>query len=184
MADQKLVHLTHNDSRIIQSGQRLVINLEEQIVTLFWPEAETILAQSQFPPAAFRALILLLKSPPGASYAEILACLHSSGDVVRQLLAARSPDDVAEFQVAAMHWQEHLLEAASRVPKDPEALERELKPVRWAVKERRGIQTISRQKGFGWRVRVLPRKGYILLRPSPPAQLHPELQVSLSGSST
>jgi hypothetical protein len=179
---ENLVHLTSNEIRIIPAGQRLVINLEEHIVTLVWTESAHILAQSQFPPSSFRALILLLKSPNGASYAEILASLHCSYRIIKQLLAARTSDDVTEFQVEAMHWQEHLAEAAARVARDPEALERELKPARFAVKEKRGIQPIARQKGFGWRVHVLPRRGYILLRPLSTAPEKSESRVTVTAS--
>src|ERR1700730_9814379 len=73
---QKLIHLTSDDLRIIPPGQRLVVNLEEHIVTLSWPATEKRLAQSHVPPSAFRTLVVLLKSPRGASYAELLAGLH------------------------------------------------------------------------------------------------------------
>lgn len=161
---ENLVTITSNEVRIIPASQRLVINLAERIVTLIETEFAHILAQGQFPPSSFRALILLLKSPNGASYAEILASLHCSDSMIRRLLAARTSDDVTAFQVEVMRWQDHLAEAAARVAKDPEALERELKPARFAVKEKRGIQPIAREAGFGWRVHVLPRRGYILLR--------------------
>lgn len=173
MTDQKLTYLTSDDVRIIPLGQRLVINREEQIVTLLSPGAEAILAQSQFPTSAFRTFIVLLKSPRGASYAELLAGLHCSEEVIKLLLAARTTDDVPEFHALAYHWQEHLVAATARVERDPFALERELKPIRWAVKLKRGVQGIAREKGFGWRVRVMPRKGYVLLRaPTPPAEAH------------
>lgn len=162
--------------------QRLVVNLEEQIVTLFLPASEKILAQSQFPPSAFRALILLFKSPRGASYAELLASLHCPESMIKLILAAHTSDDVPAFQAEVTHWQEHLAEAAAKVEKDPEALERELKPVRWAVKEKRGIQPIARKTGFGWRIRVLPRRGYILLRALPPIAEKPEPHLVLTGT--
>jgi len=182
MADQKLIHLTSDDLRIIPPGQRLVVNLEEHIVTLFWPATEKILAQGHFPPSAFRTLVVLLKSPRGASYAELLAGLHCAEEVLKQLLAARTSDDVPEFQQLASHWQEHLAEATSKLDQDPEALERELKPVRWAVKEKRGIQAIARKNGFGWRVRGLSRKGYVLLRAPTSTSEQAEAHVSLTAS--
>ena len=86
---------------------------EEQIVTLLSPGAEAILAQSQFPTSAFRAFIVLLKSPRGASYAELLAGLHCSEEVIKLLLAARTTDDVPEFHALAYHWQEHLVAATA-----------------------------------------------------------------------
>lgn len=184
MADQKLIHLTSEDLRIIAPGQRLVLNLEEHIVTLFWPATEKILAQGRFPPSAFRTLVVLLKSPRGASYAELLAGLHCAEEVLKHLLAARTTDDVPEFQQLSAHWQEHLKEAASKLGQDPEALERELKPVRWAVKEKRGIQAIARANGFGWRVRGLSRKGYVLLRAPSAASEQTEAHVSLTASRT
>jgi len=184
MTDQKLIHLTTDDLRIIPPGQRLVLNLEEHIVTLFWPETEKILAQGRFPPAAFGSLVVLLKAPRGASYAELLAGLHCSGEILRQILAARTIDDVPEFQQLASHWQDHLAEATSKLDEDPEALERELKPVRWAVKEKRGIQAIARKNGFGWRVRGLSRKGYVLLRAPTTTPAPTEAHVSLTASKT
>ena len=184
MADQKLIHLNPDEIRIIPPGQRLVLNLEEHIVTLFWPATEKILAQGRFPPSAFRSLIVLLKSPRGASYAELLAGLHCSEEVLKQLLAARTIDDVPEFQALASHWQGHLVAATSKLDQDPEALERELKPVRWAVKEKRGIQAIARENGFGWRVRGLSRKGYVLLRAPTTPTAQTEAHVSLTASKT
>jgi hypothetical protein len=185
MVDQKkLIHLTSDDLRIIPPGQRLVVNVEEHIVTLFWPATEKILAQGHFPPSAFRTLVVLLKSPRGASYAELLAGLHCTEEVLKQLLAARTSDDVPEFQALASHWQDHLVEATSRLEKDPEAWEREVKPVRWAVKEKRGVQAIARKNGFGWRVRGLSRKGYVLLRAPAPASEQAEAHVSLTASRT
>jgi hypothetical protein len=185
MTGQMIVYLTSDDVRIILPGQRLAINAEEQIVTLFSPGADAILAQGQFPPSAFRAFIVLLKSPRGASYAELLAGLNCSEEVIKQLLAARTTDEVSEFHTLAYHWQKHLVAATAEVERDRFALERELKPIRWAVKLQRGVQSIARDKGFGWRVRVMPRKGYVLLRAStPPAEARPPAHVSLTGSST
>ena len=181
MTGPTIVYLTSHDTRIIPQGQRLAINAEEQIVTLLAPGADAILAQAQFPPSAFRAFIVLLKSPRGASYAELLAGLNCSEEVIQQLLDARTTDEVSEFHTLAYHWQEHLVAAASRVEQDPFALERELKPVRWAVKLQRGVQTIARDKGFGWRVRAMPKKGYALLRASTsPAEARPQPPARLS----
>jgi hypothetical protein len=184
MSDQKLIHFTSDDLRIIPPGQRLVLNLEEHIVTLFWPATEMILAQGRFPPSAFRSLVVLLKSPRGASYAELLAGLHCTEEVLKHLLASRTTDDVPEFQQLSSHWQEHLAAATSQLNHDPEALERELKPVRWAVKEKRGIQAIARANGFGWRVRGLSRKGYVLLRAPARTTEQAEAHVSLAASRT
>jgi hypothetical protein len=99
-----------------------------------------------------------------------------------QKLIQLTSDDVPEFQQLSAHWQEHLREATSKLDQDPEALERELKPVRWAVKEKRGIQVIARANGFGWRVRGLSRKGYVLLRASSAASAQTEVHVSLTAS--
>jgi hypothetical protein len=179
---ERLVSLSATEVRILSAGQRLVVNLDEHIVTLLLPATGDVLAQGQFPPSAFRALILLFKSSRGASYAELLASLHCPESMIKRILAAPTPDDVAEFQAVVTHWQEHLAEAATKIERDPEALERELKPARWAVKEKRGIQPIARKTGFGWRIRALPRRGYILLRALPATAEKSEPHVVLTGS--
>lgn len=181
MTEQKLIYLTSNETRILPADQLLVLSLEDHIVLLFLPDGGQILALGQFPPAAFRSLILLLKSPHGASYAEFLASLHCPYSIIKQILQSHAADDVPEFQVHVSHWQQHLEKAAE---KGADALEKELKQVRWAVKERRGVQPIIRKKGFGWRVKVLPRKGYILLRALVSEQKPPIPSVSQTETKT
>jgi hypothetical protein len=161
------IYLTPPQTRVLHPGQRLIINPQDLIVTLDSPASGLFLAQCRFPTAAFRALILLLKSQRGASYAELLTVLYASEEVFTQLLQAPTADDAPMFRAEVPRWQEHLDETTIRIDKDPKALERELKPIRRAVKQEGGIQTISRQEGFGWRIRSLPQRegcGYILLR--------------------
>lgn len=158
---EKLVYLSPEDVRLMPAGHCLVINAEEQIVTLLHQETVRVVAQKQFPAYVFRALILLLKSTQGASYAQLFACLRCPEQVIRQLLAAPSAEQVREFQVDVAYWQRYLEQVAL---KGPQALNRELKPVRRAVKETRGLQPLLQQNGFDWRVRALYRRGYILLR--------------------
>lgn len=164
MTDQEkeyLVHLSSEEVRLLLPGHWLVLNLEDEIATLFDPSGARVLAQCQFPHYAFRALILLLKSPRGASFAEIYAACRCPDPVIRQVLAAPDASQSEEFQVHVRLWHQHLEQVAARGKK---ASIHELKAVRRAVREKRSVHTLGRAHGFGWRVRAQPRHGYQLLR--------------------
>jgi len=158
---EKLVHLSAEEVRLLPVGYRLILNIAEEIVTLLSPEAGRIVAQSVFPHNAFRVLVILLKSPRGASFAELYAAMRCPDTVIRQVLAAATADQSEEFQVFVGLWHQHLEEVAL---KGKQALAHELKPVRRAVKEKRSVHTLGRDSGFGWRVRAQSRRGYQLLR--------------------
>jgi hypothetical protein len=158
---EKLVHLSAEEVRLLPVGYRLILNISEEIVTLLPPEAGRIVAQCIFPHNAFRALVILLKSPRGASYAELYAAMRCPEAVIRQVLAQASADQSEEFQVYVGLWHQHLEQVALR---GKPALGHELKPIRRAVKEKRSVHTLGRANGFGWRVRAQPRRGYQLLR--------------------
>jgi hypothetical protein len=158
---EKLVYLSAEEVRLLPAGYRLTLNIAEEIVILLPPEAGRVVAACVFPHNAFRALIILLKSPRGASYAEIYAAMRCPENVIRQILAAPAADQSEEFQVYVGIWQQHLEQVAL---KGNLALERELKPVRRAVREKRSVHTLGRENGFGWRVRIQTRRGYQLLR--------------------
>jgi hypothetical protein len=158
---EKLVQLSAEAVRLLPVGYRLILNVREDIVTLLSPEAGHIVAQCVFPHNAFRALVILLKSPRGASYAELYAAMRCPETVIRQVLASSSADQSEEFQVYVGLWHQHLEQAAL---KGNLALERELKPIRRAVREKRSVHALGRECGFGWRVRVQTRRGYQLLR--------------------
>jgi hypothetical protein len=160
-APEKLVHLSAEEVRLLPAGYRLILNIAEETVTLLPPEAGRIVAQAVFPHNAFRALVILLKSPRGASFAEIYAAMRCPETVIRQVLAAATADQSEEFQVYVGLWHQHLEQVAL---KGKQALGHELKPVRRAVKEKRSVHTLGRDNGFGWRVRAQPRRGYQLLR--------------------
>jgi hypothetical protein len=160
--DQHLLHLSSETVRVITADQILVLNLREHIVTLLARAQARILAQSRFPPNAFRALILLLTTPDGASYAHLLASLQCSEEVLGHLLTTQVSDPPV-LAALVTHWQAYLAQV-TRQREDPGALERELRVIRWAVKGKRGIEPIAKQAGFGWRVHALPRHGYLLLR--------------------
>src|SRR5260370_1706440 len=97
---ENLVHLSHEEVRLLPPGYRLVLNLEDELVTLLEPSAAPVLAQCQFPHYAFRALMLLLKSPRGASYAAIYAaCRFPDADTTHGL-AASEPSQSPDFPVS------------------------------------------------------------------------------------
>ncbi len=163
----RLIHLSPQMVRPIPPGHHLVINLEEQIVTQVAIKTAHITAQGRFPQSAFRALVILLKSPHVASYAELLAGLHCPAPLLGRLLVADRPAGIEDFQEDIRRWQAYLAAASARRSQDPAACERELKAVRWAVCGKRGLVTIARQRGFDWRVRAVARRGYQLLRTAP-----------------
>ncbi|GHO42783.1 hypothetical protein KSX_09460 [Ktedonospora formicarum] len=140
-----------------------MLNADEYLVTLF--SATRVHAQARFPRNAFRLLFLLLMVPYGASYAELLACLHCSEPVFHQMLIVSSREEV--FSILAPqrdYWQRHLSDLTRE---DAAILERNLKMVRRAVKERNGINSLLQRHGFALRVSVLHGKGYVLLRDRP-----------------
>jgi hypothetical protein len=165
MTAHSVLHLSSETVRVMAPGRMLVLNLEEQIVTLLaqTPQAH-MLAQSRFPRSAFRALLLLLRCPSGATYAQLLASLHCSEEVLHRLVTTPASDRSA-FEALVSHWQTLHWQAAHQGEKGA-AVQRELKALRWAVKGKRGLEPIAQRAGFGWRVQALPRRGYLLLPPS------------------
>ncbi len=159
---KQLLHLGAEAIPVIAPGHLLVLHLGEQIVTLLAqaPQAR-ILAQSHFPNSAFRALLLLLRSPHGATYAQLLASLHCSEDVLHQLVST-PVGHLSTFAALTTRWQEYLSQAAHQQEKGA-GVQRELKAVRWAVKGPRGLEPIAQRAGFGWQVHAFPRLGYLLL---------------------
>lgn len=156
----QFVHLSSADVPMLPAGQQLMLNPSERIVTLLGPEH--VYAQCRFSSSAFRLLFLLLRAPNGADYAELLAGLNCSEAVFRRLVAATSYEQVLE--ILAPHidrWHKHLERSAQQ---GNAALERELKMVRRAAKERRGVNPILKQNGFSLTVRAMYRKGYLLTR--------------------
>jgi hypothetical protein len=167
----RLVHLSAEMVRVIPPGHHLVINLEERIVTQVAISTAHITAQGRFPPSAFRALVILLKSPHIASYADLLAGLQCEASLLGRLLVAERLIQVEAFHEHIRRWQAYLAQAEAERSQKPGAVERELKALRWAVRGPRGLGPIAQRQGFPWRVRAVSRQGYQLLRTalSPPA---------------
>jgi hypothetical protein len=172
---ERLIHLSSETVWLVPPAHFLVMNLEEQIVTLVMMATGQIKAQGRFPASAFRALVVLLKSPGGATYAELLAGLHCPATLLSRLLVADRLTEIEDFQEGIRRWQAYLAKAETRRSHDPGAVERELKALRWAVRGKRGLVTIARQRGFDWRVRAVSRQGYQLLRTAP-AQPEEEME--------
>ena len=91
----KFVSLSSEEAPILPTGHHLILNIDERIVTLL--VLGQISAQSQFSRNAFRLLFLLLNSPYGAGYAELLACLHCSESVFTRLLGASSYEQMVKY---------------------------------------------------------------------------------------
>jgi hypothetical protein len=178
LASQKarLLHLSAETVRSIPPAHYLVMNLEEQIVTQVAIPTARITAQGRFPASAFRALVVLLKSPHGASYTELLAGLHCPASLLERLLVADQLADVEAFQEGMRHWQAYLARAERERAHDPRAIERELKALRWAVRGKRGLAGMAQRHGFNWRVRAVSRQGYQLLRTAPASPSPEEME--------
>jgi hypothetical protein len=161
----KFVHLSPEEVPALPKNHYLMLNVNERIVTLLGPEH--VCAQCRFPRSAFRILFFLLKAPCGADYAELLACLCCSDTVFYKLLAATSYERLCEILAPQIgRWHKHLERSSAQ---GKTLLEKELKIVRRAVKERNGASTILQQNGFALTVRAMYRKGY-LLAPAPVLQ--------------
>jgi hypothetical protein len=160
---EKFVRLSCEDLPLLPVGYYLTLNMDEHIVTLLGPGH--VYAQGRFSRSAFRIFCLLLKSPNGAEYAELLACLRCSEAFFRKLLASTSHEQMLELLAPHVErWNNHL-EQSSRQGKS--ALEKELKMVRRAAKERHGANTLLKKNGFALTIRPLYRRGYLLDRDSP-----------------
>jgi len=158
----KFVSFSAEEVPALLPGHCLLLNVEERIVTML--DAGHICAQGRFSRSAFRLLGLLLRSPGGAEYAELLACLSCSEPVFRKLLETASHEQVLALLAPQVErWSQHLERAACQ---GAPALEKELKIVRRALKERSGASTILQKNGFALTIRTLYRKGYLLTRTS------------------
>ena len=156
----KFVHLSSEEVPVLPKGHSLMLNASEHIVTLLGPGH--VCAQCRFSRSAFRLLFLLLKAPHGADYAELLACLCCSDAVFHKLLVAPSYERMRELLAPQIErWNKHLERTGQQ---EKTLLEKELKMVRRAVKERHGANTLLEQNGFALRVRAMYRKGYLLTR--------------------
>lgn len=157
---QKFVYLSPEDVPALPAGYFLTLNADERIVTLLGHGR--VCAQCRFSRSAFRLLFVLLRAPYGADYAELLACLRCSEAVFRKLLMAPSYEQMLEIlapQIA--RWHTHLERCSDQ---GQDMLEKELKIVRRAAKERQGVNPILRKNGFALTVRALYRRGYLLTR--------------------
>ncbi len=156
----QFVQLNTTDVPALCAGHWLMLNANERIVTLLGPER--IYAQCRFSNSAFRLLFLLLRAPHGANYAELLACLRCSDTVFRRLLTTSSHEDVLVILAPQIdRWNKHLERSALQ---GNAVLERELKMVRRAAKERHGVNALLKQNGFALTVKAMYRKGYLLTR--------------------
>jgi hypothetical protein len=154
------VHLSHDDVPVLPIGYALTLNIDERIVTLLG--AGRIRAQCRCSPSAFRLLFFLLRAPHGADYAELLACLRCSDSVFRKAFTSSSYEQIlATLAPQVDRWHRHLEKTALR---GKIALEKELKMIRRATKERSGVNTVLKKHGFALTVRALYRKGYLLTR--------------------
>jgi hypothetical protein len=169
----RFLSITWRESPLLPFNHTLVLNTEERIITLI--HAGQVAAQCRCSQNAFRLFFLLLHSPLGADYVELLACLHCPESVFRKLLAASPSGQM--FTLLAPYterWQK-TLERIARA--DPSALEKELKIVRRAAKERHGANTLLKKHDFPLRVNPLYRKGYVLVgQPSSHARANNETQ--------
>jgi len=158
----QFMRLTTRDVPALPVGHWLVLNPSDRIVTLIGPES--ISAQCRFSNSAFRLLFLLLRSPYGANYAELLACLRCSETVFRNVFQATSYEDALAILAPQINrWNKHLERSAQQ---GNVVLERELKIVRRAAKERHGVNSTLQQHGFALTVKAMYRKGYLLTRTS------------------
>jgi hypothetical protein len=152
------VHFSHEDVPALPAEYHLMLNVNERIVTLLGHE--NVFAQCRLSKNAFRILFLLLRAPSGANYAELLACLHCSDTIFQRLLSTCSHEDaLAILAPQVARWNKHLEYSAQ---KGNHILERELKMVRRATKERQGANTILKENGFALTVKPLYRRGYLL----------------------
>jgi hypothetical protein len=164
----KFVSFTAEEVPALAPEHCLLLNVEERIVTML--NAGHVCAQGRFSRSAFRLLGLLLRSPCGAEYVELLACLSCTEAVFRKMLMAASREQAhALLAPQVERWSQHLERAACQ---GAPALEKELKIVRRALKERSGASTILQKNGFALTIRTLYRKGYLLTR-TPAPQCHP-----------
>ncbi len=164
---KKFVSFSVEEVPALSADHRLLLNIEERIVTLLGPGH--ICAQTRFTESAFRLFSLLLRTPEGAEYAELLACLSCPDTVFRKLLLASSHEQALALLAPQVdRWNKRLEQVARQ---GSSSLERELKMVRRALKERSGAHTVLQKNGFALAVRTLYRKGYLLTR-SPTASLH------------
>jgi hypothetical protein len=152
------VQFSHQDVSVLPIGYSLTLNIDERIVTLL--KDGHIQAQCRCSPSAFRLLFLLLQAPYGASYAELLAGLRCSESVFRQIFFSTSRQQILTTLAPLVdRWNRHL-ERTERQGK--EALEKELKMIRRATKERSGVNAVLKKHGFSLRVQAMYRKGYLL----------------------
>jgi hypothetical protein len=167
---RKFVQFSCGEVPALPAEHSLTLNIDERIVTLLGPGH--ICAQSQFPRGAFRLLCLLLRAPYGADYAELLACLSCPETVFRRVVNASSHEQALAFLAPQTErWSKHLEYTARQ---GDAALEKELKMVRRAAKERCGANTVLQNNGFSLTVRALYRKGYLLDRAPDSRQPRPE----------
>jgi hypothetical protein len=156
MMRQKFVYLSPEDVPALPAEHFLALNADERIVTLLGHGR--VCAQCRFSRSAFRLLFVLLRAPYGADYAELLACLRCPETLFRKLLTASSYEQMLEMLAPHIARWHTYLERCSRQG----SLERELKIVRRAAKERQGVDSVLRKNGFALAVRALYRKGYLL----------------------
>jgi len=158
MQKSQFMHLSPAEVAVLPDGHQLMLNVDERIVTQMGPER--IYAQCSFPRRAFRLLFLLLRAPYGANYAELLACLLCSETIFRRLLTTTSHEEALTILAPQVdRWHKHLDNCARQ---GNAILERELKMVRRAVKERHGVSSLLRKNGFALTVKAMYRKGYLL----------------------
>ncbi|HLZ56960.1 MAG TPA: hypothetical protein VKR06_08435 [Ktedonosporobacter sp.] len=152
------IQFSYEDVTVLPGGCSLLLNIDERIVTLLG--AGGIQAQCRCSPSAFRLLFFLLQAPHGADYAELLACLRCSESVFRKLFASSSREQIlATLAPQVDRWHRHLEKSALH---GKSALEKELKMIRRATKERSGVNAILKKHGFALTVRAMYRKGYLL----------------------
>jgi hypothetical protein len=153
---QKFVYLSPEDVPALPVGHFLTLNADERIVTLLGHGR--VCAQCRFSRSAFRLLFVLLRAPYGADYAELLACLRCSESAFRKLLTATSYEQMLEMLAPQVERWHSYLERCSVQG----SLEKELKIVRRAAKERQGVNSVLQKNGFALAVRALYRRGYLL----------------------
>lgn len=160
-----LIHLSPQQIRLLTPDQMLLLNVSEQVVTLFG-EARKTQAQGRFADHAFRMLAILLIAHEGASYETLYAGLYCSEVCLRRVLAAASLK-IREFQNEIAQRQAYLARL-----KDS-ALEAEIKQIRRAVKGEGGVAEVLRAKGFGWMIQTIYRKGYVMMAEKTEQPLRP-----------
>lgn len=148
---------------ILSGQERLVINEADQTValsTVHTTGRRTIpkITLCHFPPGAFRGLVtLLLSFPEPASYARLAAAIQLPTAQIIDMLRSQS---LAPLHSHEEYWHRHLTQVAAR--QGPEAVHRELKLVRRAVKDPGGVADLLTSYIFGWRVKVAYKQGYLL----------------------